>query len=155
MSLRSDRFGLPLLVAGQGQKDVTHNEALVALDALVQMSVNSRKLEKPPVDLIAGMCWIVGPGAEGDWTGKEDHLALWTQGGWRFAQLPEGCLVWVADENSMVLRRGGEWQAVAIPERIQTLPQPPSGGQTIDAEARAVITQILARLADMDLVQRD
>ena len=39
---------LPLLVAEQAQKHVTHNEALRALDAMVQLAVKDRDLATPP-----------------------------------------------------------------------------------------------------------
>ena len=39
---------LPLLVAEQAQKHVTHNEALTALDAIVQLAVKDRDLATPP-----------------------------------------------------------------------------------------------------------
>jgi hypothetical protein len=37
--LYTTHLGLPLLAAAQAQKHVTHNEALVLADALVQLSV--------------------------------------------------------------------------------------------------------------------
>ena len=46
MTLTSN-LSLPLLAAAQAQKHVTHNEALMALDALAQLSVRSRALALP------------------------------------------------------------------------------------------------------------
>ncbi|MFC5421815.1 DUF2793 domain-containing protein [Bosea eneae] len=42
------RLGLPLLAAGQAQKHVTHNDALMRLDALVHLVVSSRTQTVPP-----------------------------------------------------------------------------------------------------------
>jgi Protein of unknown function (DUF2793) len=39
---------LPFIVAAQAQKHVTHNEALRALDAVVQLAVLDRDLAAPP-----------------------------------------------------------------------------------------------------------
>ena len=39
---------LPYIAPSQAQKHVTHNEAIRALDALVQLSVTSRKLANAP-----------------------------------------------------------------------------------------------------------
>ena len=41
-------LGLPYIMAAQSQKHVTHNEALRALDAIVQLSVLDRDLAAPP-----------------------------------------------------------------------------------------------------------
>jgi hypothetical protein len=38
----TDRFSLPLLVAGQAQKELFHNEALLALDTIVAGAVEKR-----------------------------------------------------------------------------------------------------------------
>ena len=42
------RLGLPLLAAGQAQKHVTHNDALMRLDALAHLAVASRAQTVPP-----------------------------------------------------------------------------------------------------------
>lgn len=39
---------LPYIAAAQAQKHVTHNEAIRALDAVVQLSVLDRSLTSPP-----------------------------------------------------------------------------------------------------------
>ena len=39
---------LPYIMAAQSQKHVTHNEAIRALDAVVQLSVLDRDLSTPP-----------------------------------------------------------------------------------------------------------
>ena len=44
---QTTRLALPLIEAAQSQKHVTHNEALVGLDALVQLSVRSRAMTPP------------------------------------------------------------------------------------------------------------
>ena len=41
-------LSLPYILASQAQKHVTHNEAIRALDCLVQLSVESRVLTGPP-----------------------------------------------------------------------------------------------------------
>ena len=44
----TDILGLPLILPAQAQKHVTHNEALVALDVIVQLSVINRDQTVPP-----------------------------------------------------------------------------------------------------------
>ena len=77
-------LGLPLLVAEQAQKHVTHNEALRALDALVQLSVKDRDLASPP-DLPAdGDRYIVASSPTGVWAGHAADIAVWQDGAWDF-----------------------------------------------------------------------
>ena len=42
MSESTARLALPLIAPGQAQKEVSHNEALAALDLLVQAQVGRR-----------------------------------------------------------------------------------------------------------------
>lgn len=41
-------WNLPLLTAGQAQKEISHNEALLWLDRLLHLTVVSRALGHPP-----------------------------------------------------------------------------------------------------------
>jgi hypothetical protein len=152
MSEATARLQLPMLVLGQGQKDVTHNEALLALDVLVQGSVVSMTATAPPADPVLGSCWLVPAGATGDWAGRAGQLASWTQGGWRYVRVPEGGSVWVSDAATRVRAEGGSW----VPEAPLGAPRPavsePTGGSVVDVEARAVIGAILGRLQQMGLL---
>src|SRR3546814_11391087 len=79
------RFALPLLAVAQAQKEVTHNEALTLLDALVHAAIEAGPLATPPASPAVGQCWIVDAAATGAWTGEGSAIAIWTAGGWRFA----------------------------------------------------------------------
>src|SRR3546814_15958049 len=79
------RFSLPLLAVAQAQKEVTHNEALTLLDALVHAAIEAGPLATPPANPALGQCWIVDAAATGVWSGAENAIAIWTAGGWRFA----------------------------------------------------------------------
>ncbi len=146
------RWALPLLVAGQGQKDITHNEALVAIDALMHASVRSRVLATPPLDAEVGACWLVPAGAVGEWLGKTDSIACWTAGGWRFFALPEGGAVRVEDEFLTIRLQNGNW-ILEAPRNYPVDPVlEPQGGATIDTEARVAITMILDRMRQLGLL---
>ena len=58
-------LALPLLLAEQAQKHVTHNEALRLLDALVQMRVVEQGLTTPPGSPTDGEIYVPGSGASG------------------------------------------------------------------------------------------
>jgi hypothetical protein len=143
-------MGLPLLHAGQAQKEIAHNEALVLIDMLVQAGVESADLSTPPVSPAIGQCWIVGPGATGAWAGRTGAVAGWTAGGWRFAIPRPGTRVWVADRGHAMIHDGSGWSDdssrmegyYVAGNRIigarQTAIATPSGGSTTDAEARGI-----------------
>jgi hypothetical protein len=75
-------LGLPLIEASQAQKHVTHNEAIVALDAIVQLSVKDSTHAAPPA-AVEGDRYKVASGATGDWAAWDLNIALYTQGVWQ------------------------------------------------------------------------
>jgi|GEM_PF-2356851 len=110
------RLRLPELSAAQAQKHVTHNEALVALDTLVQLSVLDKDLTAPPGSPAEGDCYIVAAAASGEWTGWENRIARYEDGAWR-SYLPgagdgTGWLAYVQDEDTFYVLKPGGWTAV-------------------------------------------
>lgn len=160
---QTTRHGLPLLVAGQAQKEVTHNEALLVLDRRLQMVVESRTFRTPPEPPAAGTSYIVPAGATGAWLGKDDRVAGFDGFGWTFDEPQHGWLVWIAEERCFSFFDGG-WSAVAgTPQLVQTsganvtgtdllvIPAP-SGGAVIDVEGRAALGQLLLALRTQRLI---
>lgn len=125
--------------AAQAQKEITHNEALVLVDALLPRA--ARALLNDPASLSPqpGEAWIVGPAPVGHWSGQAARIAIFTEGGWRFATAPSG--LELLDETAAVRRRfdGSSW--VAYPGISA-----PTGGAVVDVEARAVLVQVLDAL---------
>lgn len=152
MTESTARFGLPLLVQGQGQKDVTHNEALAHIDMVLHPSVVSRADIDPPADPQPGQAWLVPANAEGVWIGHERQLAAWTDGGWRYLTLEEGALLWVQDEQRLLCRNNQEWRPVLLSPVPAAVIDAPVGGVTVDAEARTVLTVLLAHLRNVSIV---
>ena len=62
-------LSLPYIMAAQSQKHVTHNEAIRALDAIVQLAVLDRDLTAPPGSPADGARYIVGTSPTGAWSG--------------------------------------------------------------------------------------
>ncbi|KQN00856.1 hypothetical protein ASE85_09560 [Sphingobium sp. Leaf26] len=158
------RWAMPLLFAGQAQKEITHNEALVLIDALLHGRVESADLGSPPGDALIGQCWIVADGAAGDWAGQAGTVALWTEGGWRFVVPRAGLSIGVADRDHALFYDGTEWRAGAIRddgiylneekvvgERLAAIPVA-SGGSVIDVQARSTIAAILEALRGHGLI---
>ena len=139
------RLGLPLLEAGQAQKELWHNEALALIDLAVQAEVTAVGLDDPPATPVPGACWIVGPNPTGAWRGQARALAGWTEGGWRFVVPREGMAAWHRGTRTMVRYVEGQWRAAAMVA-------PVTGGVTVDAEARATLDGLMTGLRGLGLI---
>lgn len=104
------RLLLPLLAAGQAQKHVTHNDALMRLDALVHLVVDSRTQAAPPASPGELSAYIVPAGGTGAFAGRTDQVALFEDGGWSFLTPRTGWQAWIADEAEHNLWTGAEWR---------------------------------------------
>lgn len=115
-------LALPLLAAAQAQKHVTHNEALAALDALVQLAVKERGRTAPPASPAEGDRFLVGAGATGVFANQQDNVALFDLGTWRFFAPRPGWIAYVEAEDLLVVFDGDEWKTSgSVPEQIHNL----------------------------------
>ena len=105
----SARLGLPYLAAAQAQKHVTHNAAVRALDALVQLVVESLTVTAPPLAPTEGACWYVPAGASGAWSGRAGTLAAYEAGAWDFYPCRPGFRAYVSDQRRVLLFDGTSW----------------------------------------------
>lgn len=103
-------LALPFIVQGQAQKEVTHNEALLRLDALVQIAVRSRSLAAPPGSPVDGERWIVAASPTGAWAGQANKIAAWQDGAWSFFPPASGWRAQVEDERLAVVWQDGAWR---------------------------------------------
>ena len=139
---RSPRIALPYLFAGQAQKEITVNEALARIDALLSPCVEGESGSAPaaPAD---GECWIVGAEADGSWEGHEGQLALFTAETWLFAVPQPGFRVFDRAAGSHVTWING-WKSPSLPGE-------PAGGSTIDVEARAALGALIEELRSIGI----
>ncbi len=162
----SARWALPMLFAGQAQKEMQHNEALTLIDALLHGRAESADMTAPPGAPGIGRCWIVAAGATGEWAGQGGAVALWTDGGWRFIAPRAGLRMDVADRDHALFHDGGEWRAVpvrgdgvyidekrVVGPRMGTIADP-TGGVIIDGEVRSAVSAILVALRGHGLIAR-
>lgn len=135
------RHALPNLYVGQAQKEITHNEALARIDALLHPVVEDR-LTAPPTELTDasdGLCWLIGASATGIWSGRSGQIARWSGGSWRYMFAPDGMSIWLRSKAVRLFYIANSWfEPDAIPN--------PSSGTVIDVEARTAITAILTYL---------
>lgn len=109
-------LGIPLVIGQQAQPEITHNEAIVLLQALLN-GVIDRGINDPPDGSPTpqeGDAYIVGTAPTGAWAGRSNCLTVYHGTSWLF--LPgddddgdpiamgarqEGLRVWVRDEDAV------------------------------------------------------
>jgi hypothetical protein len=145
--LTSARWKLPLLAVGQMQKEVTHNEALTLIDALIAPVIEASGVNDPPATPANGQCWLVGAAPTGAWTGAALHLACWTSGGWRLIAPRSGMTVRGVEAGELRFD-GAIW---AGPPMVTV----PGGGAVIDSEARTAVNALIAALQVHGLLEQN
>ncbi|MFN7226450.1 MAG: DUF2793 domain-containing protein [Holosporales bacterium] len=109
--MSTPRFAFPYIQASQAQKEVTHNEALLMVDALVSLSLEDRHLSAPPVSPQNGQVWFINGAGSGAWNGQSSKLAHYDSGQWYFYVVPDGLRAWIKDEAGYFVYSGGSWSA--------------------------------------------
>ncbi|CAN7507053.1 DUF2793 domain-containing protein [Bosea sp. LjRoot90] len=137
------RLGLPLLAAGQAQKHVTHNDALMRLDALVHLVVASRTQTVPPTSPGETSAYIVPAASSGVFAGHADDLAIFEDGTWSFLAPRAGWQAWVIDEAEHHVWTGTQWR--------RSQPESSLGAALWGVNATADTTNRLAVSADASL----
>ena len=110
------RLNLPYIAPLQAQKQVTYNEAMAALDQLVQPAVKSRTVTAPPGSPAEGDTYIVAPSATGAWAGKDGRFACWLSGAWSFRTPADGWLAYVVDVGALAVHQSGAWTDLVLLE---------------------------------------
>ena len=116
------RTALPLLAAAQAQKHVTHNYALLQLDALLFARFLDRDLTAPPASPADGDTYLIAATATGDWAGKDGQIAYASDGAWRFAAPFTGLAAFVVDEAKLIVFTGSAWADYASILSLQNVP---------------------------------
>ncbi|HEV7717585.1 MAG TPA: DUF2793 domain-containing protein [Arsenicitalea sp.] len=111
---QSANLNLPYIMPSQAQKHITHNEAIRALDTLVQLVIVDRDLAGPPASPADGACYIVAASATGAWAGKSTQIAAFQDGGWLFYPPNTGWRAWIIDEDQLVAWNGSAWIVAAV-----------------------------------------
>lgn len=109
---QTPRLGLPYIAPQQAQSHVTHNEAIRALDALVQISVSDRDRTAPPDTPAEGDQHIIAEAATGAWSGRDNQLAAFQDGAWACFPPQTGWRAWVRAEERLFVWDGTSWSDV-------------------------------------------
>lgn len=115
------RFGLPFIAQGQAQKEVTHNDALVRLDALIDLYIIDRDLAAPPGSPGDGDAYLVAAIPTGAWAGQAGNIAYCIDGGWRFYVPVKGLVAYVADEQTIIVFTASGWVSLVSALAFQNL----------------------------------
>jgi Protein of unknown function (DUF2793) len=118
--MTTPNLALPYLAAAQAQKHATVNEALDALDGLVQLSVISALLSIPPGSPVEGDRYIVASGAAGAWAGWDASIAQFSGGTWLRLIPQTGWLVWDAASSQFLVWTGSAWTGLDVAMGILT-----------------------------------
>lgn len=158
----TDRYGLPLIQTGQAQKDVTHNDAIGAIDSLLHLAVEGVAASRPTAP-VAGQCWIIATAATGPWVGHDGHIAAFTSAGWTEITPRDGCLAWDKEAGVFAVFQNSSWNADRWPVRALSIggktvlgqavtgATTATGGSVVDAEARAMLSALLTGLRSLGL----
>lgn len=129
--------------AGESQKEGYVNEITARLDALLHCAVEVEQAA-PPATPSDGQCWLITAGASGEWSGKAGQIAMRQAGNGLYAQPRDGMRLFNRATDQEVLFNTG-WQAASRPAA-------PSGGTTVDTEARTAIAAILTSLTTAGII---
>ncbi len=129
--------GLPLLIAGQAQKEFFVNQALCLLDALHARAVTASQ-PSPPPGASDSDCYRITAPATGAWAGREDSIAVLIAGGWHFIAPVSGMALFDRSSDCLLVFRSG-WKRAQAPAL-------PTGGTVVDVEARAAIVTLVQAL---------
>jgi Protein of unknown function (DUF2793) len=120
--LLSPNLSLDYIDVNSAQREVVHNAAIRALDALVQLAVLDRDLATPPGSPSDGQRWIVAASPTGAWAGHAKHVAAWQDGAWHFYVPQVGWFAYVVDEGWLAAWNGSAWvDAMAMLTSLQNL----------------------------------
>jgi hypothetical protein len=114
--------------AGQGLLET------LAAQLLLHAAIEG-EADAPPATPADGECWLVGAAPTGEWADQAGRLATFQAGGWLFIAPRDGLRVLDRATGQAIHYRAG-WQRPVTPAA-------PSGGTTVDSEARAAVAELV------------
>jgi hypothetical protein len=99
---KTGRLGLPYIMQGQAQKEVTHNQALNILDVYVNTVVEAMVTELP-AKAKDGKLYII-----------DNELTQYSNGNWTNYPALEYMEVWLKDKQIKMIYDGKNWLKLSI-----------------------------------------
>jgi len=106
------RLQLPLIEGGQALKHITHNEALLDLDTLLFIVLDSLDVTTPPAGSDR-LTVIVGVGGADDFEGQDGKIASRVDGSWRFYTPLTGLTAWLTSDSTQRVFDGQTWKVTS------------------------------------------
>lgn len=149
MTLETSRHKLPLLAVGQAQKEYTHNEALLLIDNLLNLSIISIIDNLEVIDEAQNIddesrAWLISEMPNGIWSQRANQIAILTVNGFRYIQPVVGMRIFNEQFGCFMIYKDMSWH---IASTLAT----PTGGNVIDSQARDSIAAILDNLRQFGL----
>ena len=102
----SPGLGITEISDQQAGAETTHNTAVRILEVIAHGGVKDRGLATPPGSPADGDSYIVAASGAGDWSSKDNHVAVNVSGTWKFCAPVEGMRLYLQDENTDVIYNG-------------------------------------------------
>ena len=99
-----------------------------------------RRSRRPSATPAEGETWLIGDAPTGAWADHAGEIASYQAGGWAFAAPRDGVRVLDRSTGQDIRWIGGWLRPAAPPE--------PTGGTTVDTEARTAIADLIAALVE-------
>lgn len=110
MSDDTTRLKLPQLVQQQAVNEVSWNEALTTLDALIDLTLKGQFVNDPPSAPCDGDAWLIGGTPTGAWSGSPYKIASCLDGGWRIHEPFDGLRAYLEPAHRYISYHGGQWR---------------------------------------------
>jgi hypothetical protein len=138
--------------------------ALGLIDLIIAGSVEGTPIAVPPASPALGRLYRVATGASGAFSGRDQQLAGWSEGGWRFIAPVEGMRLVERTSGLELAYRDGAWTSgsarasevlvggAKVVGARQAAIADAAGGTVVDSQARAAVAQVLAALRAHGLI---
>ncbi len=116
MSDRTTNLEMPFIMPSQAQKHVTHNEALLLLDAIIQLAIVEER-GSPPGNPEPGDRFLIAAGASGPWAGRTGRIAIRQDGSWAYVTPKAGWRAWFKASGKLKIFDGAAWEDLSLPDQ--------------------------------------
>ena len=103
------RLDLPFLQAGQALKNITHNEALLRLDAGLYLSCSDMAANNLPSDPAENLVLLMSQTPETALTHQAGQIAVFTSGRWMWFTPKAGWSLWDVTDETLCIFNGTAW----------------------------------------------